>query len=65
VALENPNLLITAFPLVLVPLYAVPLSVLLHLAALQRLKSTVGATSDKEFTCGERLRHWGLHPVSS
>jgi hypothetical protein len=65
VAFENPNMLITAFPLVLVPLYAVPLSVLLHLAALKRLKSTLGASSDKEFTCGDQLRHWGLHPVSS
>ncbi|ALA56870.1 hypothetical protein [Nitrospira moscoviensis] len=37
-ALENPNVLITGFPLAAVPLYAVPLSILLHLAALKRLK---------------------------
>jgi hypothetical protein len=59
--LENPNVLITAFPLVLVPLYAVPLSILLHLTALKRLKVEVGASSDKEFTCGGRSRHWVSH----
>lgn len=36
-ALEAPNRLITAFPLVLVPVFAVPLSVLLHLTVLKRL----------------------------
>ena len=36
-AADNPNHLITAFPLALVPLFAVPLSVVLHLAALKRL----------------------------
>jgi hypothetical protein len=36
-ALDRPNQLISAFPLVLIPLFAVPLSVLLHLAALKRL----------------------------
>jgi hypothetical protein len=64
-ALENPNVLITAFPLVLVPLYAVPLSILLHLTALKRLKVAVGASSDKEFTCGGQSRHWVSHPVAS
>lgn len=63
-ALENPNILITAFPLVLVPLYAVPLSILLHLAALKRLRAQVGASSDKQFKCGGQSRHWGLHPVA-
>jgi hypothetical protein len=63
-ALENPNVLITAFPLVLVPLYAVPLSILLHLTALKRLKVEVGASSDKEFTCGGRSPHWVSHPVA-
>lgn len=38
-ALEAPNRLITAWPLVLVPAFAVPLSVFLHLAVLRRLKS--------------------------
>ncbi|HSB45397.1 MAG TPA: hypothetical protein VLD60_10315 [Nitrospira sp.] len=63
-ALENPNMLITAFPLVLVPLYAVPLSILLHLAVLKRLKVTLGAPSDKELECGSQSGHWGLHPVA-
>ncbi|MGH9257087.1 MAG: TolC family protein [Vicinamibacterales bacterium] len=40
-ALDNPNYLVTAFPFVLVPLFAVPLSILLHLAALKR-QSRIG-----------------------
>ena len=36
-ALENPNQLITSFPFALIPLFAVPLSILLHVAALKRL----------------------------
>ena len=56
-ALENPNMLITAFPLVLVPVYAVPLSILLHLATLKRLKAALGVASHKEFKCeGQPLR---------
>ena len=63
-ALANPNMLITAFPLVLVPLYAVPLSILLHLAALKRLKVAVTESSHKEFKCGGALHHGDLHPVT-
>jgi hypothetical protein len=37
-ALDRPNELITAFPLVLIPVFIVPLSVLLHLASLQKLR---------------------------
>jgi hypothetical protein len=36
-ALDNPNNLISAFPLVMIPVFLVPLSVLLHLASLQKL----------------------------
>ena len=36
-ALGNPNQLVGAFPLVLVPIYAVPLSVILHIASLTKL----------------------------
>lgn len=64
-ALENPNMLITAFPLVLVPLYAVPLSILLHLAALKRLRVSLGASSQNEFKCGGQSRHWFSHQVAS
>ncbi|MGH2718800.1 MAG: hypothetical protein ACRDJU_09500 [Actinomycetota bacterium] len=38
----SPNTLITAWPLVLIPVFAVPASVLLHAAALHRLRA--GAT---------------------
>lgn len=48
-AIETPNELITAFPLVLVPVFAVPLSVVLHLATLKRLKFKLGAASNKAF----------------
>ena len=38
-AFDAPNELITAFPLALVPVYLVPLSVILHLASLVQLRS--------------------------
>jgi hypothetical protein len=37
-ALDNPNELVSAFPLVLVPVYLVPLSIVLHLASLAKLQ---------------------------
>jgi hypothetical protein len=40
-AFDLPNELISAFPLVLVPTYLVPVSVLLHLASLAKLQRTV------------------------
>jgi len=39
-ALDRPNELISAFPLALIPVFLVPLSVLLHLASLQKLRQT-------------------------
>ena len=39
-AADLPNALITRMPYVLIPTFAVPLSILLHVAALQRLRST-------------------------
>lgn len=40
-AVDNPNVMITAFPLVLVPTFAVPLSIVLHLASLRILREKV------------------------
>jgi len=40
-AFDHPNELISAFPLVLIPTYLVPVSVLLHLASLAKLHRTV------------------------
>jgi len=37
---EAPNELISAFPLVMVPVFAVPLSILLHLMSLMKLRRT-------------------------
>jgi hypothetical protein len=39
-ALDRPNELIGSFPLVMIPVFLVPLSVLLHLASLQKLRQT-------------------------
>lgn len=39
-AFDAPNELISAFPLVMVPVFLVPLSVLLHLASLKKLRQT-------------------------
>ncbi|MBS0151374.1 MAG: hypothetical protein JSR31_10570 [Nitrospira sp.] len=40
-ALDHPNELITAFPLVLIPTYLVPISVLLHLVSMAKLRRMV------------------------
>lgn len=39
-AFNAPNQLVAAFPLAMIPLFAVPLSILLHLASLQKLRQT-------------------------
>jgi hypothetical protein len=39
-ALDRPNELIGSFPLVMIPVFLVPLSVLLHLASLEKLRQT-------------------------
>jgi hypothetical protein len=39
-AFDRPNELISAFPLVMVPAFLVPLAVLLHLASLEKLRQT-------------------------
>jgi hypothetical protein len=38
-ALDAPNLLVTQFPLVIIPTFIVPLSILLHLASLAKLEA--------------------------
>jgi hypothetical protein len=35
---DNPNLFITAYPLVMIPIFAVPLSIILHVLTLWRIK---------------------------
>src|SRR6266850_1737943 len=40
-AFDAPNELISAFPLVMVPVFLVPLSILLHLASLKNLRRIV------------------------
>ena len=42
-AVEPPNLLISLFPLVLVPIFLVPLSILLHIASLTKLRRAAAA----------------------
>jgi hypothetical protein len=41
-AFDTPNELISAFPLVMVPVFLVPLSILLHLAVLKKLQQAEG-----------------------
>jgi hypothetical protein len=45
-AFDNPNRLITAFPLVMIPVFLVPLAVLLHLASLAKLRQTGASSHD-------------------
>jgi hypothetical protein len=47
-AFEAPNELITAFPLVLIPTYLVPLSILLHVASLAKLRRSAAATANSD-----------------
>jgi hypothetical protein len=62
---EAPNVLIGTFPLVMIPIYLVPLSILLHLASLSKLKSTQGVTSEtreaakpERLTVGKARKRW-------
>jgi hypothetical protein len=45
-AFDAPNLLITSYPLVMVPTFAVPLALMLHGVVLWRLRRNV-ASSDR------------------
>jgi hypothetical protein len=45
--LDKPNELITAFPLVLIPVFLVPLSILFHLASLARLRHSTQRLSTR------------------
>jgi hypothetical protein len=44
-AFDSPNVLISAFPLVLVPAFAVPLAIILHVASLMKLGALHAAVS--------------------
>jgi hypothetical protein len=45
-ALDRPNELISSFPLAMIPVFLVPLSVLLHLASLQKLRQVEREAGD-------------------
>jgi hypothetical protein len=45
-ALDRPNELISAFPLVMIPVFLVPLSVLLHLASFEKLRQIERGSRD-------------------
>jgi hypothetical protein len=49
---EPPNELITQFPLVLVPVFLVPLSILLHVASLAKLRRSVTRTESRRGVAG-------------
>ena len=61
---EPPNELISAFPLVLIPVYLVPLSILLHLASLKKLRSETAHTSTVA-TASARTSSASQMPVGS
>jgi hypothetical protein len=67
-AFDRPNELIGAFPLAMIPVFLVPLSILLHLASLHKLRRT--ETSPRfAFTPSAGpsagLREWPVAPVPS
>lgn len=47
-SLDKPNELITAFPLVMVPVYLVPLAILLHIASLKKLRQSATAQATRQ-----------------
>jgi len=47
-SLDKPNELVTAFPLVMVPVFLVPLAVLLHLASLKKLRQSATAQTARQ-----------------
>jgi hypothetical protein len=44
-AFDAPNLLVTSFPLVMIPTFAVPLALMLHGLVLWRLRRETGSTT--------------------
>jgi hypothetical protein len=38
-SLDAPNVLVGSFPLVMIPIFAVPLSIVLHLASLSKIRA--------------------------
>jgi hypothetical protein len=52
-ALDRPNELISSFPLAMIPVFLVPLALLLHLLSLQKLRQ-VGETGDVESLLADR-----------
>ena len=53
-AFDNPNTLITAFPLVMIPVFLVPLAVLLHLVSLAKLSQNETSSHDRSHILTER-----------
>ena len=51
-AFDRPNVMITAFPLVVIPVFLVPIAVLLHLASLHKLRLAGGAVRRVEAGTG-------------
>lgn len=53
-AIDAPNLLISAFPLAMVPVFAVPLSVLLHVTSMIKLKRSRQELERRQISTGGR-----------
>ena len=53
-ALDRPNELISSFPLAMIPVFLVPLSVLLHFASLQKLRQVKGEAKNSQSPLADR-----------
>jgi hypothetical protein len=51
-ALDTPSDLVSIFPLVLIPTYLVPLSILLHVACLTKLRRTISGSDSPTYAAG-------------
>jgi hypothetical protein len=57
-AFDRPNLPISVFPLALIPVFAVPVSILLHLASLQRLRESEKSRNMDAGLLAKAVRAW-------
>lgn len=64
-AFDRPNELITAFPLVMIPVFLVPLAVLLHMASLEKLGQPGAGQRGSEAAAHEGARSVGSIDVAS
>ena len=62
-SLDDPNELISVYPLVMVPVFAVPLAVILHLASLVKIARTTTSDLRKPAHCHATQLGQISHPI--